>query len=96
MLSVRQLQGTTNHGFLLTIDAESMLCRPSPTSPSVKVTLMVAFPRESPLIHPKSAMVFTADFKLGHYMKVPPRAMFFGQISAIIVAGTVQLGVQAW
>lgn len=42
------------------------------------------------------AMVFTADFKLGHYMKVPPRVMFFGQIMAILVAGTVQLGVQAW
>jgi len=40
-------------------------------------------------------MVFTADFKLGHYMKIPPRVMFFGQIAAIVVAGTVQLGVQA-
>lgn len=42
------------------------------------------------------AMAFTADFKLGHYMKVPPRVMFFSQILAIVVAGTVQLGVQAW
>ncbi|KAF9644264.1 small oligopeptide transporter [Thelephora ganbajun] len=42
------------------------------------------------------AMVFTADFKLGHYMKIPPRVMFSGQILAIIVAGTVQLGVQTW
>jgi hypothetical protein len=41
-------------------------------------------------------MMFTADFKLGHYMKIPPRVMFFSQISAIVVAGTVQLGVQAW
>jgi len=29
-------------------------------------------------------------------MKIPPRAMFWGQVAATIVAGTVQLGVQAW
>ena len=58
-------------------------------------------------------MQFTADFKLGHYMKVPPRPMFWAQVRpatigpeyvkfsslqiiATIIAGTVQLGVQAW
>ncbi|KAG1727749.1 OPT oligopeptide transporter [Suillus paluster] len=33
---------------------------------------------------------------LGHYMKIPPRTMFAAQVSAAAVAGTVQLGVQAW
>ncbi|KAJ2919361.1 hypothetical protein MD484_g1053, partial [Candolleomyces efflorescens] len=42
------------------------------------------------------AMQFTADFKLGHYMKVPPRQMFWCQIVATAIAGTVQLGVQTW
>ncbi|KAH9940429.1 OPT oligopeptide transporter [Epithele typhae] len=42
------------------------------------------------------ALTFTSDFKLGHYMKVAPRPMFFAQVIATIVAGTVQLGVQAW
>lgn len=42
------------------------------------------------------ALQFTSDFKLGHYMKVPPRPMFWGQVVATVVAGTVQLGVQAW
>jgi OPT family small oligopeptide transporter len=42
------------------------------------------------------ALTFTSDFKLGHYMKVPPRPMFWSQVAATIVAGTVQLGVQAW
>ncbi|KAI5827164.1 small oligopeptide transporter, partial [Schizophyllum commune Tattone D] len=42
------------------------------------------------------AMQFTADFKLGHYMKVPPRPMFWCQIVATMIAGTVQLAVQAW
>lgn len=42
------------------------------------------------------ALQFTSDFKLGHYMKVPPRPMFWSQVLATIVAGTTQLGVQAW
>jgi len=42
------------------------------------------------------ALNFASDFKLGHYMKIPPRPMFFCQVVATIIAGTVQLGVQAW
>ncbi|KAF7327111.1 OPT oligopeptide transporter [Mycena kentingensis (nom. inval.)] len=42
------------------------------------------------------ALTFTSDFKLGHYMKIPPRQMFLCQVIATMVAGTVQLGVQAW
>jgi len=42
------------------------------------------------------ALQFTSDFKLGHYMKIPPRPMFWSQVIATIIAGTVQLGVQAW
>ena len=42
------------------------------------------------------ALQFTSDFKLCHYMKVPPRPMFYAQVLATIIAGTVQLGVQSW
>ncbi|TEB24966.1 OPT oligopeptide transporter [Coprinellus micaceus] len=42
------------------------------------------------------ALQFTSDFKLGHYMKIPPRSMFFAQVVAAAVTGTAQLGVQAW
>ncbi|KZV91748.1 OPT oligopeptide transporter [Exidia glandulosa HHB12029] len=42
------------------------------------------------------ALTFTSDFKLGHYMKIPPRPMFWAQVVCTIIAGTVQLGVQAW
>ena len=40
------------------------------------------------------ALTFTSDFKLGHYMKVPPRVMFWAQILGSIVAVLSQLGVQ--
>jgi OPT family small oligopeptide transporter len=42
------------------------------------------------------ALTFTSDFKLGHYMKIPPKPMFWSQIVATVIAGTAQLGVQAW
>ncbi|KAI0919974.1 hypothetical protein AcV5_001906 [Taiwanofungus camphoratus] len=42
------------------------------------------------------ALQFTSDMKLGHYMKIPPRPMFFAQVLATVIAGTVQLAVQAW
>ncbi|EGN96301.1 hypothetical protein SERLA73DRAFT_112539 [Serpula lacrymans var. lacrymans S7.3] len=42
------------------------------------------------------AIQFTSDFKLAHYMKVPPRPMFWSQVLATVVAGTTQLGVQSW
>ena len=42
------------------------------------------------------ALQFTSDFKLGHYMKIPPRTMFACQVIAAVIGGTVQLGVQAW
>ena len=42
------------------------------------------------------AVNFIRDFKLAHYMKIAHRPMFFCQVVATIVAGTVQLGVQAW
>lgn len=34
--------------------------------------------------------------KLGHYMKVPPRATFVAQVSATFVACFVQVGVKEW
>ncbi|KAI0044883.1 oligopeptide transporter [Auriscalpium vulgare] len=42
------------------------------------------------------ALQFSSDMKLGHYMKVPPRTMFWCQIIATVIAGTVQILVQEW
>ncbi|KAI0073570.1 OPT superfamily oligopeptide transporter [Panus rudis PR-1116 ss-1] len=40
------------------------------------------------------ATSFTQDLKLGHYIKVPPRATFIVQITATTLAGFVQVGVK--
>jgi OPT family oligopeptide transporter len=42
------------------------------------------------------AIIFMSNLKFSHYMKIAHRPMFFCQVVGTIVAGTVQLGVQAW
>ncbi|KAJ7537760.1 hypothetical protein O6H91_11G021300 [Diphasiastrum complanatum] len=42
------------------------------------------------------AVSFLQDFKLGHYMKVPPRSMFIVQIIGTILAAIVNVGVAWW
>ncbi|WBW70896.1 plasma membrane OPT oligopeptide transmembrane transporter family Isp4 [Schizosaccharomyces osmophilus] len=42
------------------------------------------------------ALAFVSDLKLGHYMKVPPRMMFWTQTLASIWSCFVQIGVLDW
>lgn len=39
---------------------------------------------------------FSADLKLGHYMKVPPRILFSVQMVATVVSSVTQIGVLNW
>ncbi|KAL3504979.1 hypothetical protein ACH5RR_034820 [Cinchona calisaya] len=41
------------------------------------------------------AVYFLNDFKLGHYMKIPPRSMFAVQFLGTIIAGTINISM-AW
>ena len=41
-----------------------------------------------------SALNFTQDLKLGHYLKVPPRASFMAQAVATLLSGVLQVGVK--
>ncbi|KIJ51353.1 hypothetical protein M422DRAFT_158620 [Sphaerobolus stellatus SS14] len=42
------------------------------------------------------AGTFTGDMKLGHYIKVPPRATFLVQSITTIICAFVQVGVKEW
>ncbi|PON59621.1 Tetrapeptide transporter [Parasponia andersonii] len=42
------------------------------------------------------AISFLSDFKLGHYMKIPPRSMFLVQFIGTMLAGTVNMSVAWW
>ncbi|KAI3436926.1 uncharacterized protein J3R85_005970 [Psidium guajava] len=44
----------------------------------------------------KHGITFLQDFKLGHYMKIPPRAMFMAQVVGTIVATLVLLRTAWW
>lgn len=43
-----------------------------------------------------AALSFVQDLKLGHYMKVPPRASFWVQTTSGLVGAIVQVGVKRW
>ncbi|KAA0065000.1 hypothetical protein IC582_006263 [Cucumis melo] len=42
------------------------------------------------------ALTFVSDFKLGHYMKIPPRTMFMAQVVGTIIAVFVYIGTAWW
>jgi OPT family oligopeptide transporter len=42
------------------------------------------------------ALAFLQDFKLGHYMKIPPRTMFMTQVVGTLIAAFVYLGTAWW
>ncbi|XP_078150388.1 oligopeptide transporter 4-like [Carex rostrata] len=42
------------------------------------------------------AVAFLSDFKLGHYMKIPPKSMFLVQFVGTIFAGTINISVAWW
>ncbi|KAL3720541.1 hypothetical protein ACJRO7_005368 [Eucalyptus globulus] len=44
----------------------------------------------------KQGITFLQDFKLGHYMKIPPREMFMAQVVGTIVAALVHLRTAWW
>ncbi|KAF8030988.1 hypothetical protein BT93_D0237 [Corymbia citriodora subsp. variegata] len=44
----------------------------------------------------RQALIFLADFKLGHYMKIPPKSMFLVQLVGTIIATSVYFGTAWW
>lgn len=42
------------------------------------------------------ALTFVSDLKLGHYTKVPPRAMFWAQVAGTFLGGLINLATGTW
>ncbi|XP_042450206.1 oligopeptide transporter 5-like [Zingiber officinale] len=42
------------------------------------------------------AINFLSDFKLGHYMKIPPRSMFIAQLAGSVIANASYFGTAWW
>ncbi|KAK9134007.1 hypothetical protein Scep_013535 [Stephania cephalantha] len=42
------------------------------------------------------AIMFLSDFKLGHYMKIPPKSMFMVQLVGTVISSVVYFGTAWW
>ncbi|KAH8116232.1 OPT oligopeptide transporter protein-domain-containing protein, partial [Phellopilus nigrolimitatus] len=85
------IQAMTNQQIAINVIAELVVGYALPGRPIA----MMMF-KTYAYIGVSQALRFTSDFKLGHYMKIAPRPMFWCQVVATIIAGTTNLAVQSW
>ncbi|KAG9062071.1 hypothetical protein KI688_006793 [Linnemannia hyalina] len=90
-LPVGLIQALTNQQPGLNIITEYVIGYILPGEPIPNVTF-----KTLGYISMSQAMLFTSDLKLGHYMKVPPKAMFWAQLMGTIIAGTINLVTANW
>ncbi|KAH7920260.1 OPT oligopeptide transporter [Leucogyrophana mollusca] len=91
MIPIGMVQAVTNQQVGLNVITEVIVGYALPGRP-----LAVMMFKTWGFITMTQALQFASDFKLGHYMKIPPRTMFWAQVTASALAATVQLGVQSW
>ncbi|KAI1321424.1 hypothetical protein EDD11_005115 [Mortierella claussenii] len=90
-LPVGLIQAITNQQPGLNVITEYVIGYMLPGRPIANVTF-----KTLGYISMAQAMTFTSDLKLGHYMKVPPRAMFWAQLLGTVIAGLVNLLTANW
>ncbi|KAJ3783364.1 OPT oligopeptide transporter [Lentinula aff. detonsa] len=91
VIPVGMIQAITNQQVALNVIAELVIGYALPGRPIA--TMMFKTWGYNSM---SQALIFTSDLKLAHYMKIPPRPMFFAQVICSIFAATAQLGVQTW
>ncbi|GJJ78726.1 hypothetical protein EMPS_11085 [Entomortierella parvispora] len=91
VLPVGLIQALTNQQPGLNIITEYVIGYILPGRPIANVTF-----KTLGYISMVQALTFTSDPKLGHYMKVPPRAMFWAQLTGTFIAGLVNLLTANW
>ncbi|OAE28509.1 hypothetical protein AXG93_1736s1050 [Marchantia polymorpha subsp. ruderalis] len=90
-LPIGILVATTNTGPGLNVISEYIMGYLLPGQPIANVTF-----KTYSTIANGQALNFLSDFKLGHYMKIPPRPMFIAQIVGTIISGLVNVMVAWW
>ncbi|KAJ4725318.1 putative Oligopeptide transporter [Melia azedarach] len=90
-LPVGVIQATTNMQPGLNVITELVIGYMYPGKPLANVAF-----KTYGYISMSQALGFLNDFKLGHYMKVPPKSMFIVQLAGTIVASTVYSGTAWW
>ncbi|CAN1265835.1 Oligopeptide transporter 5 [Linum perenne] len=84
-LPIGIIQATTNTQIGLNVIAELMIGYAYPGKPLANVAF-----KTYGYISMSQALLFVQDFKLGHYMKIPPKSMFIVQLVGTLVGSTVQ------
>ncbi|KAI9098012.1 hypothetical protein K1719_025783 [Acacia pycnantha] len=90
-LPISIIRATTNQFPGLNIITEYLMGVISPGQPIANVCF-----KTYGYISMYQAVFFLSDFKLGHYMKIPPRSMFIVQIIGTLITGTINMGVAWW
>ncbi|CAI9088189.1 OLC1v1022448C1 [Oldenlandia corymbosa var. corymbosa] len=90
-LPIGLIQATTNQQPGLNVITEMIIGYLYPGRPLANVAF-----KTYGYISMTQAMLFLSDFKIGHYMKIPPRSMFLVQVIGTLVSTTVQFGTSWW
>ncbi|KAF8948334.1 hypothetical protein BGZ47_005459 [Haplosporangium gracile] len=90
-LPVGIVQAVTNQQPGLNVITEYVIGYLMPGHPIANVTF-----KAYGYITNAQALQFTQDLKLGHYMKVPPRIMFWVQVISSVIAGIINLKTTDW
>ncbi|GAV59662.1 OPT domain-containing protein [Cephalotus follicularis] len=90
-LPVGVIQATTNMQPGLNVITEMVIGYMLPGKPLANVSF-----KTYGYISMSQALGFLSDFKLGHYMKIPPRSMFIAQLVGTIASSTVYFGTAWW
>ncbi|KAB2026910.1 hypothetical protein ES319_D06G253600v1 [Gossypium barbadense] len=90
-LPVGVIMATTNQQLGLNIIVELIIGYIYPGKPLANVVF-----KTYGYISAAQAVMFLQDFKLGHYMKVPPKSMFVVQLVGTVVATSVYFGTAWW
>ncbi|XP_027172321.1 oligopeptide transporter 1-like [Coffea eugenioides] len=90
-LPIGIIQATTNQQVGLNVVTEMVIGYLYPGRPLANVTF-----KTYGYVSMTQALTFLSDFKVGHYMKVPPRSMFLVQLIGTLVSASVQFGTAWW
>ncbi|KAL6661181.1 hypothetical protein ACP70R_000565 [Stipagrostis hirtigluma subsp. patula] len=90
-LPVGIITATTNQQPVLSIATELIIGYLYPGRPVANVAF-----KTYGQISMSQAIMFLQDFKLGHYMKIPPRSMFIVQLVGTVLASSVYFGTSWW
>ncbi|KAI0133875.1 small oligopeptide transporter [Xylariales sp. AK1849] len=91
MIPIGMVQATTNIQIGLNVFTEFLIGYILPGRPNA----MMMF-KTYGYITMTQGLAFVQDMKLGHYLKLPPRTMFFGQLIATLWSCLVQVAVFYW